>query len=480
MAISNDLALMFAKATKTTQAKDENKAITGTVVVRDGQKYVRMDGSELLTPVQTTSTIDDGDRVKVEVAEHKATVVGNFTSPSVGENVTNEINNRVTNIGILVAEKASIQSLEVERARITNLEVTKLDTVDFTAEKAEVRTLLAEKAEIEDLEAESARITTLETTKLDAEVAEITYAAITDLEAETARINALNADYGAFKMVSTTALNALEANVGSLDTRVLTAEDLIADKADLNFANVNFFNVDMAKMGEFFARAGIIDDIIVGDQTLTGELVGVTIKGDLIEGNTVKADKLVVRGEDGLYYKLNVSAETVESQQTEYNSLNGSMILANTITASKIAVDDLVAFEATIGGFHIDDHNIHSGVKTSVHNTTKGVYMDDSGQMAIGDGNAYVKYYYDETDQKNKLEISADEFRYGASRKTIDGAIREITDDIITDMEIGATNLLNDSEYGFCFKIVGDDVINYVLDEDGELLRDTVGDYLYS
>ena len=80
-------------------------------------------------------------------------------------------------------------------------------------------------------------------------------------------------------------------------------------------------------------------------------MVGVTIKGDLIEGNTIKADKLVVKGSDGLYYKLNVSAETVETEQTDQNSLNGSIITAKSITATKISVEDLVAFDATIGGF---------------------------------------------------------------------------------------------------------------------------------
>ena len=62
---------------------------------------------------------------------------------------------------------------------------------------------------------------------------------------------------------------------------------------------------------------------------------------------------MVVKGSDGLYYKLNTDGSTVESEQTEYNSLNGSVITAKSITATKISVDDLVAFGATIGGFNI-------------------------------------------------------------------------------------------------------------------------------
>ena len=88
----------------------------------------------------------------------------------------------------------------------------------------------------------------------------------------------------------------------------------------------------------------MIKNVVVGDQTITGELVGVTIKGDLIEGNTIKADKLVIKGEDGLYYKLNTNGSGVTSEQTDYNSLNGTVIQAKSITADKVAVTDLVSF----------------------------------------------------------------------------------------------------------------------------------------
>ena len=133
----------------------------------------------------------------------------------------------------------------------------------------------------------------------------------------------------------------------------------------------------------------MIGDLVVGDGTVTGTLVGVTIHGDLIEGGTIVADKLVIKGADGLYYKLNTDGETVSSEQTEYNSLNGKVIIAKSITAEKIAVDDLVAFEATLGGFKITESSIYSGVKETANNTTRGIYMDDRGQFSIGDANNF-------------------------------------------------------------------------------------------
>lgn len=132
-------------------------------------------------------------------------------------------------------------------------------------------------------------------------------------------------------------------------------------------------------MEKFYSESGLIKNVVVGDQTITGELVGVTIKGDLIEGNTIKADKLVIKGEDGLYYKLNTNGSGVTSEQTDYNSLNGTVIQAKSITADKVAVTDLVAFGADIGGNHIGHDCIYSGAKTSALNTTRGSI---SAQMA--------------------------------------------------------------------------------------------------
>ena len=61
------------------------------------------------------------------------------------------------------------------------------------------------------------------------------------------------------------------------------------------------------------------------------------------------------------------------------------MIQAKSITADKVAVTDLVAFGADIGGNHIGNSSIYSGAKTSALNTTRGFYLGSDGQVGIGD-----------------------------------------------------------------------------------------------
>jgi len=113
---------------------------------------------------------------------------------------------------------------------------------------------------------------------------------------------------------------------------------------------------------------------------------------------------------------------TTDVEQTEYNSLNGSIITAKSITATKISVDDLVAFDATIGGFNITEHSIYSEVKDSEGNTTRGVYLDKDGQVNFGDADKYIKYYKDE-EGNYFLAISADTILYN-----INGKQRSIAD----------------------------------------------------
>lgn len=230
---------------------------------------------------------------------------------------------------------------------------------------------------------------------------------IEKLNVDIARIDQLEADDVAIR-------NRLTATEGDIED--LQTDKLDAKTASITYANIDFSNIEKAAMEHFYANSGLIQDVTVGDATIAGKLVGVTISGDLIEGNTVVAEKLVIKGEDGLYYKLNTDGMQVEAEQTDYNSLNGQIIKAQSITATKIAVDDLVAFGATIGGFNITESSIYSGVKESVSNTTRGIYLDNTGQIAIGDEDNYLKYYRDENGVY-KLEISAESvvFKSGSS-----------------------------------------------------------------
>lgn len=242
---------------------------------------------------------------------------------------------------------------------------------------------------------------------------------------------------------------------------VLTGlDEIIVDELETNhlnakYANIDFSNINYAAVKKIFSESGIIKDLVVKEGTITGELVGVTIKGDLIEANTLRADRLIVKGENGIYYKLNLDSlgqTTVDSDEKYQNGLDGSVIIAKSITADRVSVSDLVAFGATIGGFNIDDHSIYSGVKSSINNTTRGIYADDQGQINIGDSNNFIKYFLDNVDKKWKLQISASVITMGGNNKTLEETVSEIQDELETIRDSVTVNLVIESSRGTVFK----------------------------
>lgn len=427
MALSTDLISQFVKVTKDETKDNKGSTVYGEVVKYNNKDYVKIDGSDLLTPVSSSSiVVDDGERVAILIKDHNATVTGNITSPAGTDKSVQNVSQKVTELYSVVAEKATFEQLEAEKARIDDL-VTDNVTIkeQLTADSADIRDLKAKDVTIEGkLTAAEADIENIETKKLDASVADIKYATIENLNATNADVHNLTGDFADFKVATVGRLDANDASIELLQTNKLDAKD-----AAIKYANIDFSNINEAAVQKLFSDSGIIKDLVVSEGKITGELVGVTIKGDLIEGGTVVADKLVVKGENGLYYKLNTDGVTTEAEQTEYNSLNGQIITAKSITATKIAVDDLVAFGATIGGFKISTNSIYSGVKESVSNTTRGIYMDNQGQIALGDSQNFIKYYKDEN-EAYRLDISAKSIKFGASNASIEDAISDTKTEI--------------------------------------------------
>lgn len=490
MELPSDLISEFVKATKPETTTKKETIVYGTVVMYNGKKYVKLDGSPegVYTPVATTAGINENDRVTVVTKDHTAIVTGNLSSPSAGAKEVEEISDKVSKFEGIIADSVTAEELEVEKGRIDNLiadnvlireeltaaeaDISKIEADNVTineklvANEAEVKRLDAEKIDASTVEADYAklgrvqalegefhtlestygefaeltadelnaskgRIDKLETEKLSADQADLKYATIGELEAVSAEVTSLDArkltaEQADLKYATIKNLEAMSAEVDELD-----AKKLSADQADLKYANIDFSNIDKSTMEWFYANSGLIDNVKIGDATISGELIGVTIKGDLIEGNTIKADKLVVKGSNGLYYKLNIEAGAIASAEvTEeelQNGLHGSTIIAKTITAEQISVQDLVAFDATIGGFTITDEALYSGVKESVDNATRGTYLDNDGQVAFGDGNNYIKYYR-MSDGTYKLDISASSIRFGSSGKNVENAIQEAVD----------------------------------------------------
>lgn len=71
----------FAKLTNN-ETKNADSTIYGTVKWVNEKLYVKIDGSEFITPATTESEVREGERVSVQIQNHSAVVTGNNTNPS--------------------------------------------------------------------------------------------------------------------------------------------------------------------------------------------------------------------------------------------------------------------------------------------------------------------------------------------------------------------------------------------------------------
>ena len=487
MALSKDVMSQFAKAMVPKQESKE-ATLNATYKKIDGKEYVQLDGSDILTPVTSSVVAETDDRVKVIIKNHAATVIGNITSPSARNKDLNTLKDEVDENGntikrmdtVIQQQQTSINQIDTkinqhdvlinQHDTVINQHGDTISSINNTiisqgnSIEANHNAIIAQSNEIDimndTITSHGNSITSMNNTiqqhgnKIDQnsntisqqgntinqqgnKITEIDNTVKTQGNTIVAQGNTIDAHETKLTTHNSqiTILNSgfviKDGKLTGLSKAVL--DDLETNTLKTGYAKIDFSNIGVAAIEKLFTDSGIIKDLIVNEGHITGELVGVTIKGDLIEAGTVVADKLVVKGSDGLYYKLNTNGETIESEQTTENSLNGSIITAKSITASKIQVTDLVAFGATIGGFDITDNSIHSHLKTSIGSSNEGLFLGSDGQMALGNVRNHIKYYKDENDNYI-LDVRLDKLYLGASSQTADKQFEGM-------VEISANNL---------------------------------------
>ena len=504
MALSHEVVSQFAKLVDNQPKKDEGVTVKGTYKMIGDIEYVQLDGSDVLTPVESTVEAKTGERVQVLIKDHFATVTGNISSPAARSkdvkdladivdeqgNTIQQMDNTIIQQGnSIIQMNTSINQHETtinQHETKINQQGDQIVSINNTviaqgnSIEANHNAIIAQGNEIDSMNntitAHGNSITSMNNTlqqhdnritqnsntitqqgntitQQGNKITEIDNTVQTQGNTIVAQGNTIDA-HGIQLTTHNSQITILNSGfviqdgvLTGLSTAVINA--LKSSTLDTGYAKIDFANIQMAAVQKLFTDSGIIKDLVVQEGAITGELVGVTLKGDLIEGNTIVADKLVIKGSDGLYYKLNTNGETIESNQTSENSLNGQVIAANSITASKIQVTDLVAFGATIGGFDITDSSINTHLKTSIDSSTNGIYLDSDGQMAIGNDINHIKYYKDENNNFI-LDVRLDKLYLGSSQQTADQQFQgmvEISANNLTSVfkTSGGSNLLRNS-----------------------------------
>ena len=341
MSLSYDLISEFVKITNDKKENTKEGTVYATVVNTSGEKYVRIDGSDLLTPIDTTAGIEDQERVTVMIKDHKATVTGNITSPSVGKSTVDKV------VGTVVDDNFVIVNSEIENLIAKNSYL----------ENAYVENSTVINSKIENLEATDSRIE-------DSVIENFTVidGVVQGLKATTADIELLNADFANIK----TLVN------GNLTSDNILAFKITSEKVTVEDAFIKDAMIDTISAGKI--NAGEINTNLVsigsedGGMLITGSTQQFTDKNGNVRiqiGKDASGDfTFILYGEDG----------------------TGQLINQNGITASAIGdgliVNDMVSDNAAISGGKLDISSVITEINGDTSTTIKSskIYLNDQAQ----------------------------------------------------------------------------------------------------
>lgn len=235
------------------------------------------------------------------------------------------------------------------------------------------------------------------TEKLDAEA----------VTAETIAAKAVTADKLETESVTAEKIAANAIKATHLDAGSVTAEKIKAGS----------ITADRMKAKTITAESGILADGVVGtaqiaDGSITTAKI-VELSADVITAGTLSVKRLILVGEDGLIYNINAAASgltaeelTNEKYQNQINgtvivaksitaaqiaaeSITGNEILAGSITAGNIDVAGLFADEATIAAINAMDISSNSYLKLMVETAVDDVQVGGRNYV-LGTGETYV------------------------------------------------------------------------------------------
>lgn len=342
-----------------------------------------------------------------EVQESNSSSVGSSGSSSYNNGTMAQASGTVTStiLGAIfkdgVITNSKIADSTIENSKIKDSTITNAKIADATIEWEKVS-----KSFITDLTADNAYIEHLKATigefgYITAENADLTYATITSLQAVDGKIDTLTT-----KAITTDNLEAKVATLGYLS----------ADSADLKYANIKLSNIEVADIATLFTEVGLIDRATIIEGHITGFLDSVEVNAANITAGTLVADRILLKGENGLLYSLNnlgelqsKTVDTLDGYILTDRTVNADKIVAKSITANELDVENVFADSAVIKKIFSQDVTA-TGTITGA--TLKGANAEINNGLIGGfniteDGisKAYTKNSSEFSDKQDSYEL---------------------------------------------------------------------------
>lgn len=313
---------------------------------------------------------------------------------------------------------SKIEDSAITESKISNSSITNSKIKDGEIENSKIKDATLTGAKIKDATIGFEKVNTSFISDLTADKAYIE-----NLKSSIADIGYLTADEADIKYATISSLEVVDGKIDNLETIAITTNNLSAkvadlgylnaDTADLKYANIELSNIDVANVGTFFANVGLIDRATIVDGHVTGFLDSVEVNANKITAGTLVADRILLKGsENGLLYALNnlgeltsTTVDTLDGYVLTDRTINADKIVASSITANELDVDNIFADSAVITKIFAQDITA-TGIIRGATLVGASVSADRGTIGGFGIFDDCLTGFYDEDGYQYKVDLN--------------------------------------------------------------------------
>lgn len=378
---------------------------------------------------------------------------------------------------IVAAKHIQSDTISANHIQANAVTAGKIAAGAITTDKLDAGSVTAEKIAAGAVEATKIKAGSITTDKLDAGAVTAEKIAANAIEADKIKggavtANKISANAVTAEKISAEAITSDKIKAGAVDTDKLKAGAVTAEKIASKT-----ITADLIKAKTITADSGIIDDSAIGtaqiaDGSITSAKI-VELNADLIKTGTLSAERLLLVGEDGVIYKINAASSGLsmtELAKDQYkNYINGTVIVAKSITAAQIAAQTITGNEILAGSITAKEINVSDLFASEAT-------INELNAMDIR-GNKYLQLYV--TDKVDGISVGGRNLLRNTNQGTVnwDWAMQTggKTIEEYLDGGVRAVKMTRDAT-----PHAGWSVISYAIGEDAYALLEPDAEYIVS
>ena len=245
----------------------------------------------------------------------------------------------------------SADAIVAIRAEIRELVAGNITTDELYANLAKIAVASIEKADINWAEIDS----------LYAEIAKIVKAEIEDLEVGWAGIYEADIEWAKIENLTAEIAKIATAEIGKATINWAQIVDVKIKTADIEEAAIGTAQIALGAITQALIQAGAIGEAQIADGSITAAKI-VSLNADVIKAGTLSVDRLLLKGDNGLFYAINATAggltSTQLTQEQYKNAISGTALVARSVTADKIAAKSITSNEILSGTITAAEINV--------------------------------------------------------------------------------------------------------------------------